>query len=220
MFFRAARSHVEHPVAFRLVDKLIVYIDGFNLYFGLMDSGMRNRLWLDLVALSRELADERHLVETRYYTARVRRPDDSRERQAVFLDALEARYPDQLTIVHGFVQYEPWQCGGCGKSIERRVEKRTDVNLAADMVADAYTDRFDTAILISGDADLIGAVETVRRRGKEVVVAFPPGRASDHLRDAADAAFVISKTKIRKSQLPPSVAGFGGLRLDQPPEWT
>jgi hypothetical protein len=53
--------------------RAIVYIDGFNLYHGLMQAGRRTSRWLDLVALSRSLllADQ-SLAATRYFTTRVR----------------------------------------------------------------------------------------------------------------------------------------------------
>lgn len=35
--------------------RVISYIDGFNLYFGLKQKGWRKYYWLDLAALSRSL---------------------------------------------------------------------------------------------------------------------------------------------------------------------
>ena len=59
-------------------------------------------------------------------------------------------------------------------------EKMTDVNIAVSLLADAQDDIYDTAMVISGDSDLSGPIEEVRRRypGKRVVVAFPPQRVS------------------------------------------
>lgn len=34
------------------MSRVIVYIDGFNLYFGLKDAGFKRFYWLDLVALA------------------------------------------------------------------------------------------------------------------------------------------------------------------------
>jgi hypothetical protein len=55
------------------MDRLSVYIDGSNLYFGISDRGWRRYLWLDLAALARRLAKpDQTLAAIKYFTARVR----------------------------------------------------------------------------------------------------------------------------------------------------
>jgi hypothetical protein len=79
------------------------YVDGFNLYFGLRDSGSRKHLWLDPVALIRSLLrSNQHLIALKYFTARLsggrgrsRDPlHDQREgkrvRQSNYIDALSS----------------------------------------------------------------------------------------------------------------------------------
>ena len=41
----------------------------------------------------------------------------------------------------------------------------TDVNIATAMLTDAYRDRFDTALLVSADSDLVPPVRAARMRG-------------------------------------------------------
>lgn len=43
------------------------------------------------------------------------------------------------------------------------VEKLTDVSIAVDMVVMAFKDAYDTAILISGDGDLVPAINVVKQ---------------------------------------------------------
>ncbi|WP_445491022.1 NYN domain-containing protein [Niallia sp. 03133] len=50
-------------------------------------------------------------------------------------------------------------------------EKRTDVNLALDMLIDAFNNNYDKAVLLSGDSDFIKAVDEVRKLNKEVFIA-------------------------------------------------
>jgi uncharacterized LabA/DUF88 family protein len=85
----------------------------------------------------------------------------------------------------------------------------------------AATDRWDTALLISGDSDLCPAVRSVHRLApdKRVVAAFPPQRHSDELRRTVHAAFTIGLAKIRQSQLPATVTGADGVILRRPPYW-
>ena len=52
--------------------RVVVYIDGFNLYYGLRDAGWRRYYWLDLRRLSENLLrPDQRLVLVRYFTARV-----------------------------------------------------------------------------------------------------------------------------------------------------
>src|SRR3989304_4835741 len=74
------------------MERVIVYIDGFNLYFGICDKGWRRYLWLDLPALAtRLLTPGQQLVATKYFTARVRADPGKIRRQSTYLQALEAR---------------------------------------------------------------------------------------------------------------------------------
>jgi uncharacterized LabA/DUF88 family protein len=54
-----------------------------------------------------------------------------------------------------FGQYETSQiqCSLCKKIFPHPSEKMTAVNIAVAMLADAYHDLLDTAILVSGDSD-------------------------------------------------------------------
>ena len=72
-------------------------------------------------------------------------------------------------------------------------EKRTDVNIAVQMVDDAYQNACDQFVLISGDSDLVPAIHTVKRRFPEKQVhVYVPARGrvchAYELRAAADRA--------------------------------
>ncbi len=53
--------------------------------------------------------------------------------------------------------------------INRKREKGIDVKLATDLIIGAMDDRYDTAILISSDTDLVPAIDIVTRRFKKKV---------------------------------------------------
>ena len=80
----------------------------------------------------------------------------------------------------------------------------TDVNIATELLTDAFQDRFDTAMLISGDSDLTSPIRTVRQvfPEKRVVVAFPPERQSVELAKAASTSFHIGRAKSRTVNCP------------------
>ena len=91
----------------------------------------------------------------------------------------------------------------------------TDVNIAVELLGDAQDDIFDTALVVSGDSDLYGPIETVRRRypHKRVVVAFPPDRVSKKLRSGP--SFTIGRDAFRDSQLPDQVTNAQWSCTDQ-----
>lgn len=53
--------------------RVIVYVDGFNLYFGLRSKGWRRHYWLDLVKLAEALLKpDQQLAGVHYFTSRIR----------------------------------------------------------------------------------------------------------------------------------------------------
>ena len=75
----------------------------------------------------------------------------------------------------GVYQLDDYHSKACSHRFKIPGEKLTDVNIAVEMVSDAFEDKFDTALLISAD-DLVAPVKKVRSLCKRVIVAFPPGR--------------------------------------------
>jgi uncharacterized LabA/DUF88 family protein len=98
-------------------------------------------------------------------------------------------------------------------------EKMTDVNIATHMLTDALRDRFDVAVVVSGDSDLSPPMEAIKDHhpGKKVVVYFPPHRVSSQLTKAANNALHIRESHL-KNQLPPTIA-LGQTIICKPPSW-
>lgn len=200
--------------------RVITYIGGFNLYHGLLQARLHSARWLDLHALGRSLLKPSQQLElTRYFTARVRGNPDKARRQGAFLDALCAR--GRIRIDFGHFLAKPVSCHKCGNRWQKNEEKKTDVNLAVRLLDDAYDDRFDVAIIVSGDSDLVPPIESVSARfpDKRLIAAFPPQRNSTELRRVADKAFEISEATIRGARLPDPVTTRSGTRLRAPKGW-
>lgn len=71
------------------MQRVIAYIDGFNLYHGLRSKGWKRFYWLDLQRLVHLLLKPRQtLIRTKYFTSIVKTPDDKNRRQLAYLDAL------------------------------------------------------------------------------------------------------------------------------------
>ncbi|NTU49921.1 MAG: NYN domain-containing protein [Desulfobulbaceae bacterium] len=205
------------------MQKVIAYVDGFNLYFGLRDKGWRKYYWLDLVKLVQSLLKpDQVYTEAHYFTSRIRVAGNNgsdTKRQSIYLDAL-ATLPS-LTTHEGHYLQKSMQCHKCGATWFTYEEKMTDVNIAAQLLVDAFDNRFDVALIISGDSDLTPPVQMIRNRfsDKRVIVALPPSRHSHQLTQAANGAFTIGEVKLRKSQLPEQVVTPGGYVLQRPSHW-
>lgn len=80
-------------------------------------------------------------------------------------------------------------------------QKAVDVQLAVDLVVGAFSGLFDIAVVFTGDADFVPAVEEAKRRGVIVVVGSVAGKLSPQLRSAADRAFELTKDAFEQSCL-------------------
>ena len=143
-------------------ERVIAYIDGFNLYHGLRDAKLKSSRWLDLRGVCESLLKpHQELVVVRYFTSIVRNKSGAR-RQNVYLDALRSRGDIQIDLGH--LLPKTLTCSKCGYQHSTVEEKKTDVNIAVRLLEDAYDDQFDVGIVISADSDLAPPIQAVRRR--------------------------------------------------------
>jgi len=200
--------------------RIFVYVDGFNFYFGLKSKRWKRYYWLDMWLLAERLARRGRLESVKYFTACVRDNPPKELRQQAFLNALRFHRP-RLEIVYGHYLLKDVQCRKCANVWRTAEEKKTDVNIATHLLKDAFHDRFDTAIVVSGDGDLVPPVETIRVEmpTKRVTIAFPPNRFSADLQRAATNFFHINQKAIRTSLLPDPVVKPDGAKLHKPAEW-
>ena len=203
--------------------RTVFYIDGFNLYFGLKELGWRRYYWLNVQEISRRLTrPHQQLVRVRYFTARITGPDRKKQlRQNTYLQALETL--PLVEIHYGHYLAHTRKCKKCGSSFTRYNEKRSDVNIAVNLLTDAMDDLYDTAVLISGDGDLVPAVQATKEYfpKKRVVLFFPPKRPSASLKNTCHVfGGTLNKHTISKSQLPETVTSKLGYPLRRPAHWT
>ena len=100
-------------------------------------------------------------------------------------------------------------------------EKRTDVNIASAMLLDAFNDRADVFVLVSGDTDFIAPVNIVRKDFKKTVIVFNPRETKSWLRDYASYYRDVPRDLPAKCQLPDVIPyGRRGDRfIHRPPAW-
>lgn len=108
-------------------ERVVYYIDGFNLYFGMKESNWRRYYWLNVRQLAKDmLFSHQELVGLYYFTSRISSPEDKRLRQNAYLDALEAT--DGIEVRYGQFYGQPFTCPICKGKGRVPAEKTTDVN--------------------------------------------------------------------------------------------
>ncbi|KAA1259461.1 6-hydroxy-3-succinoylpyridine 3-monooxygenase HspA [Rubripirellula obstinata] len=199
--------------------KVAVFIDGFNLYFGLKDSGLERFLWLDLWRLGEQfLMPGQSLASVYYFTAIV---TDSlkRKRQTNYLEALECH--TNVSTIFGNFQRNPVSCFKCGHTWDKAEEKKSDVAPATQVLCGAVNNAYDAAVLVTADSDLIPPVQAVKSNwpDKAIFARFPPGRHSHELKLQCDGTKRINESELRRSQLPDTVTKEDGYELKRPATW-
>ena len=201
------------------MERVVVYVDGFNMYFGMMDAGFEKLRWLDLDALVKDLLlPNQQLAQVKYFTSRVSNNPDKQKRQMTYIEALESK---GVKIYYGNYQRDSEECKRCGNIWPTYNEKMTDVNIATQILIDAYEDKYDMAMLISGDSDLVPPMKAVHElfNKKRVFVAFPPKRHNQSVALIAKGSMTIGRKKIADNQFGEEVTKKGGYVLRQPSEW-
>jgi len=201
-------------------DRLIVYVDGFNLYHGMHDRWRCAFLWLDLETLARDLRPRSSLERVKYFTAPVLDEPDALSRQSSYIAALKASSGGLIEVTQGRYQRKTMTCRACGHSYRRYEEKETDVNIATALVSDAAFGRMDSALVVSADSDLVPAVKAAKAAspGLFIAAAFPPKRFSAELKALMPNSLHIGSNKIKQSQLADSVQ-LGGKTWTRPAKW-
>lgn len=200
-------------------NKVIVYIDGFNLYFGMLDAGIENSKWLNIKSLINSyITHNQELIEIKYFTSRITNSPSKQKRQTTYLEALDA---SGVQIIYGLYKAKDIECENCGHNWSISNEKMTDVNIATHLLLDAFNNKFDTAILISGDSDLVPPIKAIHNQfnNKVVSVFFPPERHNNTVAGAAKGSQIIGKKKLKDHQFPSTVTKKDGFVLKKPDNW-
>jgi uncharacterized LabA/DUF88 family protein len=188
--------------------RTIVYIDGFNFYYGAVRGTPWK--WLDPVSLFQKLlGSQNQLVKIRYFTARVQpSPSDPQVnvRQDTYLRALHSYCP--LVQLH------------YGHFLRHPEEKGSDVNLAIHLLNDAWLDAYDCAVIVSNDSDLAESMSLVKAQTRKLIGLVTPGapvrKTSKELSTHADFVKPIRRWMLEQSLLPDPLPG---TTIRKPPNW-
>ena len=225
--------------------KTRVYVDGFNLYYGAL-KGTPFR-WLDPVRLTSLLLPRECAIDRlRYFTARVSGKVDPQApvHQRIYMKAL-ATLPEVEIHYGRFLAKTAWRPRtlpvGADPDRRRRgedasrtagipvpdaliaefhtmEEKGSDVNLAADLLNDAWKNLFEAEVVISNDTDLVVPIRMVTAERKRPVFVVCPGRwqMAPQLRSAASHVRHIHRAALRAAQFPDTLPG---TEISRPAGW-
>ncbi len=201
-------------------ERAIVCIDGFNLYYGIKELKKPMYKWLDVQKLAESFTAKIHaeVIQIKYFTSCIAGgcPRGSDTRQKIYLSAL-ATLP-KVNIYYGKFLSKPRICKHCRECYTIFEEKQTDVNLACELLSDAYENRFDRVYIVSGDSDLITAVEKASKLDKKIYMAFPPNRTSSILSKKVT-KFHIKAQRLKACLLPQQISTKRGKVLYCPEAW-
>jgi len=168
---------------FKRKKKVMIFIDGSNLYHVLLKNCGRSDLMFS--SFGKKLTGkDRELKKIFYYNVKQELQGKIKipEEQKKFLKSLEKI--DNLEVKLGIWKEQ-------NGSI---VEKGVDVLLATDLVLNSVKNKYDTAIIVSGDGDFFPAIEAVKKEGKVVEVAAFESNISKEASDSADKVIKLRKS--------------------------
>ena len=200
--------------------RVIVYIDGFNFYYGLKKAPWKKYYWLDIVKLMESfLRPNQELVAVKYFSAR---PTDvgKCKRQDAFFQANKEN--PKFKLILGKYLKKEIECFKCHNIIHTYEEKESDVRIATQIVADSYQHNCDLIIIVSADSDMIPALELAKEAKVNVFVYFPPHQHSSNLATMSCGAPLQMQryeSKFKKALLPDSIKLSNGFELSIPKEW-
>lgn len=209
-----------------------MFVDGFNLYHALQwfEDGVnqadnkryRKYKWTSLWLLAECYVSPKsqRLVGVTLFTTLATWDPGKHLRHRQFVTAQESQ---GVEVIYGKFKEKWIKCkGGCGNRFSIRQEKQTDVNIATTIVQMAHEDRYDKAILISGDSDLVPAIELVHRvfPQKEIAVVVPIGRKGDEIEAACKGKrFKMTEDHLKRSKMADKLQHPSGKWVVKPTEY-
>lgn len=200
--------------------RVIVYVDGFNFYYGLKAPKWRKYYWIDIVKLFEMfIRPNQELVAVKYFSAR---PNDvgKSKRQDAFFQANKEN--PKFKLILGKYLKKTIKCFNCQNIIQTYEEKESDVRFATQIVADAYQSNCDIAIIISADSDMIPAIELAKEAHVKVFIYFPPNQFSSNLATMGNGMPLLMQRyedRFKKSIMPETIRLGNGFVLRKPVGW-
>lgn len=204
--------------------RTIVYVDGFNFYYGEVRRGTSWK-WLEPAALfPKVLGPQNKLEKVKYFTARVQpspRDPNVNVRQDAYLRALQAHC--RLVELHfgHFLRHRiSMESANPPPTLEvsKNEEKGSDVNLALHVLNDAWQNAYDCAVIVSNDSDLAESLRLVKAQHRKLIGLVTPGAPTRKTSHQLKRRFrkPIRAWMLKSSQLPNPIPG---TTIHKPAGW-
>lgn len=225
-------------------ERVIVFIDGFNLYHAI-EKGIKSRRilkrhkWCDLRKLSTHFidAEKQKIRKVINFTAYCFWNKEKKQRHKKYVKALKLKGTEtelgKFRNVSRVFFRKFMVVAKCVPSFFRFIlprfleyktheEKQTDVNIAIKIFELAYLDEYDHAFIVSGDSDLVPAIKAVKKHfpEKKLTHILPPEAKGQSLRNVCDFHETITNTHLRESSLPDRTSDGNGNLIIIPKQYT
>ncbi len=188
-------------------------VDGFNLYHSIQDciketNAHESIKWINLKSLCESKlsifnAPEASIQKFFYFSSLARHTSiESVSRHQAFIRALQF---SGFEIIFGEFKRKSVRCkAACKQEYLAHVEKRTDVNIAIKLLELFQTDTSDACLILSGDGDLLSAVQTARKLfpKKKVGFLFPYRRIDRNLAGSAHTSSILQSNDYLQHRFP------------------
>ena len=196
-----------------------VYIDSFNLYHSTLQHTHPDCRWLNLLELSKRLINpETEEIQTVYYfSALTTWIPERAKKHLLYIHALRTV---GVKDILGKFSIRERKCPLCSGHYQAHEEKKTDINIAITLLGDAVADKFDTALILSGDSDLAPVTTKLKQLcpEKKIGIIVPKGQSAMHLKQHADFFKTIQTKDLKKSLLPEQIT-YNGKTITAPAGW-
>lgn len=202
------------------MERISIYIDGGNFYHLVIKKLGIEENDFDFESFVKFLVNDRATGENckRFYKGTVREKEgDLRSKELmskqtklftilkqsgweIKTSKLQTRI-EELAVDSRVVEYEQLKKIGVKKiHTERMREKGIDVKIATDLLVGAFDDKYDTAIVVSSDSDLVPAIDWVRNRKKKKVeyIGFSIPDVHDSKKSTKPLTMMFYKTDVQR----------------------
>lgn len=209
--------------------RVALYVDGFNLYHALADLGSDHLKWLNLWKLGQLLIKSKtqELVSVCYFSAyadhlKGTEKEGSIHRHKAYIAALEAK---GVEFIEGNFARRKWYYSGGPRyraTWKRHEEKQTDVAIGVRVITDAFQDKFDLALIVSNDTDMLPLFKTMAAQFPEkpaLTISTPERAHHQTLINEASAHGRIRRSQVEKALFGARVVKNGVTVARRPPAY-
>lgn len=217
------------------MERTSIYIDGANFYHLVLRKLGKTELDFDFDKFANVLANDRNIVEMgkRFYIGTVfEKEGDVKSKEAMskqtklFTILVNSKWQiktsklreriEEIIIDDRLLEYQEIRKLGIEKIHYMRLrEKGIDVKLATDLLVGAVDDKYDVAVVVSSDNDIIPAIDWVRNRMNKKVeyIGFSIPDEKDDTKSTKPSLTLIRKTDIQRTLVVSDIYPFIKLKL-------